>query len=133
RLDPIDEKRKIISNAPAAYLTIAEPPRNGIGAVVAPVSEGPDTVMRELARANVEMARVNAEVSRNIADRFAGIMQAAAEVIRAADGAGIVARLPLPMPEVEEVEEIIEEEEVEDEAPSEPTFATLAAQVRPRV
>ena len=32
RLDPIDDKRKLISNAPAAYLTIAElPPRNGVG------------------------------------------------------------------------------------------------------
>lgn len=132
RLDPIDEKRKIISNAPAAYLTIAEtPPRNGSGALE-PLSDGADTVLRELARANVEMARVNADVSRNIADRFAGIMQAAAEVIRAADGAGIVARQPLELPiDVEMPDD--EEEDDNDEEQPEPTFASLAAQILPMI
>ena len=85
-------------------------------------------MLRDLARANVEMARVNADVSRNIADRFAGIMQAAAEVIRAADGAGIVARQPLdPGLEVEQPEENLDEEEVE------PTLAGLAAQILPMI
>jgi len=134
RLDPVDEKRKLISNAPAAYLTIAEPPRNGNGPVMVPQSpDGPDTVMRELARANVEMARVNAEVSRNIADRFAGIMQAAAEVIRAADGAGIVARQPLELPVDDLVEDEPEEEEEEIVEEAEPTFAGLAAQILPMI
>ncbi|MCA9680353.1 MAG: hypothetical protein KC464_35315 [Myxococcales bacterium] len=131
RLDPIDEKRRIISNAPAAYLTIAEPPpRNGAGlSELGPLSEG-DCALRELARANVEMARVNADVSRNIADRFAGIMQAAAEVIRAADGAGIVARQPLELA-VEPDQGENDEEEAEER--QEPTFASLAAQILPMI
>jgi hypothetical protein len=128
RLDPIDERRKIINNAPAAYLTIAESPRNG-GGTLPSISDGPDSVLRDLARANVEMARVNADVSRNIADRFAGIMQAAAEVIRAADGAGIVSRQPLdPGLEVEQTDE-----DRDDEEGSEPTFAGLAAQILPMI
>ena len=127
RLDPIDERRKIINNAPAAYLTIAESPRNG-GSTLPSISDGPDSVLRDLARANVEMARVNADVSRNIADRFAGIMQAAAEVIRAADGAGIVARQPLdPGLEIEQPDD---DQEGED---GEPTFAGLAAQILPMI
>ena len=132
RLDPIDEKRKIISNAPAVYLTIAEhPPRNGTGLPeLGALSDGPDSVLRELARANVEMARVNADVSRNIADRFAGIMQAAAEVIRAADGAGIVSRLPPPSPEPDG-EELPDDQELEGD--EEPTLAGLAAQILPMI
>jgi hypothetical protein len=74
------------------------------------------------------MARVNADVSRNIADRFAGIMQAAAEVIRAADGAGIVARQPLELP----IEEELPEDD-EEEGEGEPTFAGLAAQILPMI
>ncbi len=133
RLDPIDDKRKIISNAPAAYLTIADqPPRNGAGLPdLGGAGDGPDTVLRELARANVEMARVNADVSRNIADRFAGIMQAAAEVIRAADGAGIVARLPPELPEVSDGEAELEDGDAVDEP--EPTLAGLAAQILPMI
>jgi hypothetical protein len=51
RLDPIDDKRKLINNAPAAYLTIAEtPPRNGAGLSDAGANDGPDTVLRELAQ-----------------------------------------------------------------------------------
>ncbi|MBZ0234736.1 MAG: hypothetical protein K8M05_20565 [Deltaproteobacteria bacterium] len=132
RLDPIDEKRKIISNAPAAYLTIAEhPPRNGAGlGELGSLADGPDSVLRDLARANVEMARVNADVSRNIADRFAGIMQAAAEVIRAADGAGIVSRLP-PPPTEPDGEELLEGEELDVD--QEPTLAGLAAQILPMI
>ncbi|MCA9675161.1 MAG: hypothetical protein KC464_09015 [Myxococcales bacterium] len=65
RLDPIDDKRKTISNAPAAYLTIGElPPRNGVGLVDGGATlDGPEAALRELARANVEMARVNADLS----------------------------------------------------------------------
>jgi hypothetical protein len=74
------------------------------------------------------MARVNADVSRNIADRFAGIMQAAAEVIRAADGAGIVARQPLELPANDDQ---VDGEEDDDEEETEPTFASLAAQILP--
>ncbi|MCB9564205.1 MAG: hypothetical protein H6708_27760 [Kofleriaceae bacterium] len=132
RLDPIDDKRKLISNAPAAYLTIAElPPRNGVGLADGGATlDGPEAALRELARANVEMARVNADVSRNIADRFAGIMQAAAEVIRAADGAGIVARLP---PVAAEADVELELGDDEPEEPQEPTLAGLAAQLLPMI
>jgi hypothetical protein len=128
RLDPLDEGRKIISNAPAAYLTIAEMPRNG-GGMAPPNPETPESVLQSLARANVEMARVNADVSRNIADRFAGIMQAAAEVIRAADGAGIVARQPLELPAVDDQGD---GDDVGSED-MEPTFAGLAAQILPMI
>ncbi len=134
RLDPIDEKRKIISNAPAAYLTIAEAARrNGAGGPeLGALMDGTESALRDLARANVEMARVNADVSRNIADRFAGIMQAAAEVIRAADGAGIVSRLPPPVLELDG-ESPGDDDGDQVDGDQEPTFAGLAAQILPMI
>jgi hypothetical protein len=85
RLDPVDAARQVMANAAPAYVTITEPARNGTEPRAA---EDRDSVIRELARANAEMTKT-------IADRFAGVMQAAADLIRAADGAGLPRREPL--------------------------------------
>jgi hypothetical protein len=82
RLDPLDERQRPVGGLPAAYLQISEPPRG-------PASAGEEhsAVIRELARANADMAKT-------IADKFAAVMQSAADLLRAADGAGLPARTP---------------------------------------
>ncbi len=80
RLDPLDERHRPVSGLPAAYLQIAEPPRGASGS-----GEEHSMVIRELARANADMAKT-------IADKFAAVMQSAADLLRAADGAGLPAR-----------------------------------------
>ena len=50
-----------------------------------------DELVRDLARANADMAKV-------VTERFAQIIEAAAQLIRAADGAGIPAREPIAAP-----------------------------------
>lgn len=78
----VDEQRRPILGAEAFYLDImdTEPARG----------EGDDQgdVLRELVRANSRMVEV-------VADRFAGMMDSAARLISAADGAGLPAREPM--------------------------------------
>ncbi len=81
RLDPLDERHRPVSGLPAAYLQIADAPRAPAGA-----GEEQAMVIRELARANADMAKT-------IADKFAAVMQSAADLLRAADGAGLPARM----------------------------------------
>ena len=127
RLDPVDAGRQIIGNTAPAYVTITEPMRNGAGPGVA---DDRDSVIRELARANAEMTTT-------IADRFASVMQAAAELLRAADGAGLPRREPAA-PAIdthenranEDDQGAEDEEEDEDEAPD---IASLIAQVLPMI
>ena len=81
RLDPIDERHRAVGDVPAAYIQISEPLRT-------PPASGAEehaTVTRELARANADMVKT-------IADKFAAVMQSAADLLRAADGAGLPAR-----------------------------------------
>ncbi len=85
RLDQCDEDGALIEDAPPAYVSI-ESVRNS-----APVAEidSRDALIRDL-------AQINAEMTRTIVERFSNVMQAAADVLRAADGAGVPRREPLP-------------------------------------
>ena len=108
RLDPLDDRRRVVPDVPAAYLTLNEAMRNGPGEA----EGGEVAIMREMMRWNTELSRMQLDMAKGIADRFSGMMQAAAELIRAADGAGIVARQP-PAPVVSVVVE--REEDGEEE------------------
>ena len=87
RLDQCDEDGNPIEDAPPAYVSIASS-RNA-----SPIGDADprDAIIRDL-------AQINADVSRTIAERFATVMQAAAEILRAADGAGLSRRSPPPPP-----------------------------------
>jgi len=88
RLDQCDDTGAAVDDEPPAYVTIMETPRN------AAWSEGVDprdTIIRDL-------AQTNAEIAKTIAERFASVMGAAAEILRAADGAGLPRREPPPVP-----------------------------------
>jgi hypothetical protein len=104
RLDQCDEDGALLEDAAPAYVSIA-PTRN-----VAPSGEGDprDAIIRDL-------AQINADVVRTIAERFGNVMQAAADILRAADGAGMSRRQPPPAPPAPEDEEDGEDEEDKEE------------------
>ena len=84
KLVQVDEYRRPIAGAEAFYVDImeSEPARDA--------GDDHGDVIRELARANSHMVEV-------IAERFAGMMDSAARLIGAADGAGLPAREPAPV------------------------------------
>jgi hypothetical protein len=131
RLDPVDADRGVIGDAVPAYVMVSDPRKTG--------SRGGerDEVIRELVRANVDMARTMTE-------KFADVMQAAADLLRAADGAGLPRRQPRvePAPRNAAVEddddrndEDLEENdgdlEENDESEESPELNAMIAQLLP--
>lgn len=113
RLDPLDDCQQPVPDIAAAYVQVAKGERNSAPSHVT-ASDGPRLDPRdELLR---EVIRTNADVAKTMADRFAGLMEAAAVLLKAADGAGLPAR-----PGMAVVEEFDEEDE-EAEAPARPTL-----------
>jgi len=106
RLDPVDEHGRAIETTSAGYVCVqpidtAEPsPAAGRAPSENPV---------------IEAMRMNTELARTIIDKFPLMLESAAVLLRAADGAGMPARPPLALPEPEgETED--EDEGDEDEA-----------------
>lgn len=86
RLDPVDDNGKVIDGVPAAYIQVVKPERLP-EETTAPAHSESESVLREALRANTELAK-------SVVDRFPEMMHAAAELLRAADGAGLPARKP---------------------------------------
>ncbi|MBZ0231419.1 MAG: hypothetical protein K8M05_03650, partial [Deltaproteobacteria bacterium] len=108
RLDQCDDRRNAIADAQPAYVSISDGHRNSGGPAA---DDTRDVVIRELVRANAEMCRTMAE-------QFSDVMRATAEILRAADGAGLPRREPPPTPPV--VEEEDEDDEADDEGEIDP-------------
>src|SRR5512144_341444 len=88
RLDPLDDQNRAIANAPAGYVCLHPVERASEPAPLpSPVPQGPD-------HAVVEAMRLNTELARTIVDRFPTMLDSAAGLLRAADGAGLPAREP---------------------------------------
>jgi hypothetical protein len=84
RLDPVDESNRPIANAPAGYVYVHEQrnePEVERTAVVVPT----DNVV-------IEAMRMNSEIAKSVVDRFPQMLEAAAVLLQAADGAGLPAR-----------------------------------------
>ncbi|KAB2887934.1 MAG: hypothetical protein F9K40_20915, partial [Kofleriaceae bacterium] len=131
RLDPVDASRRACSGAVPLYVTI-DPSRNTSAA-----ADDRDALSRELVRAHVEMMRNNNETMSNIASHFASMMTATAEILRAADGAGLSRREPPPSvvsptdgDEHDHDQEDDEDEEGEPQHPLTPLADVLAALLR---
>lgn len=130
RLDPIDDAQKAIAGAPAGYVYIHPP---------APVVAG----TRASAAAVVtsegligEAMRMNMELARSVVDRFPAMMEAAAVLLRAADGAGLPARPGMAIvEEAVEVEDVSQADDGDDGAtgPGRIDLNALVAQVVPVV
>ncbi len=91
RLDPINDEGKCIDTVPAAYIQVVKPERNGAGhdtssGTAIRVSDDDNTVR--------EAMRLNTELAKAVIDRFPQMVEAAATLLRAADGAGLPARPP---------------------------------------
>jgi hypothetical protein len=87
RFDPIDDDNKPIEGAPPGYAYIhdhATAPPSIVNALPTPS----DNVV-------IEAMRMNAEISRTVVERFPQMLEAAAVLLRAADGAGLPARPPM--------------------------------------
>src|SRR3569623_903528 len=85
RLDPVNEDGKIVESVPAANIQVVNAERNA-----APVAAAPE----ESESAIREAMRLNTELARSVIEQFPSMMTAAAELLRAADGAGLPARAP---------------------------------------
>ncbi|HWO21288.1 MAG TPA: hypothetical protein VNO30_21120 [Kofleriaceae bacterium] len=86
RLEPIDDGGKIVEDVPVSYVQVVESDRSAETSAIE-LREERDGAVREAMRLNTELAK-------SVIDRFPEMMKAAAELLRAADGAGIPARLP---------------------------------------
>ncbi len=109
RLDLVDDHNRAIPNTSAAYVCIhaSEPPAEP-SPTARPVSPSTD-------HAVIEAMRLNSELARSIVDKFPLMLESAAALVRAADGAGMPAREPRALPEPREREEDEEEEDDDDE------------------
>ena len=107
RLDPINDDGKCVDGVPPAYVNVVKAERNAESsiALVAPTS-GDDAIR--------EAMRLNTELAKSVIDRFPEMMTAAAELLRAADGAG----LPSRKPRFVETDDDVTDDEDEDDEPT---------------
>ena len=87
RLDPINDDGKCVEGVPPAYVNVVKPERNAESAIALVAPSSGDDAIREAMRLNTELAK-------SVIDRFPEMMTAAAELLRAADGAGLPSRKP---------------------------------------
>lgn len=85
RLDPINDDGKCVEGVPPAYVQVVKPDRIVETGTAIAVSGTTDDAIREAMRLNTELAK-------SVIDRFPEMMTAAAELLRAADGAGLPRR-----------------------------------------
>ena len=129
RLDLVDQNNKAIEGAPSGYVQV----NFEIDATSSERSTGPTTsISRTSDNVVIEAMRMNSEIAKSVVDRFPQMLEAAAMLLRAADGAGLPARVPRLI-------EDDEQDEDDDRAPAPPSspgmefLNTLVAQVVPLV
>ena len=83
RLDTVDENHKSCEDGTGAYLQLSDEPGSTDGSSSRRGSG--DELLREVVHANADMVKV-------IAEKFATVMDSAATLLRAADGAGMPSR-----------------------------------------
>ncbi len=128
RLDPVDTHGRAIEKVPAAYLQFGDALRAANGGV-AVSTPGTDAMLGEVVRANAEMVKV-------IAEKFGSVMEAAATLLKAADGAGLPARKPhepLRNAVGEGEDDGDDQEEDDEEEEGEPGFGDFLGQIMPLV
>lgn len=127
RLDPVDEASRPIAGAPAGYVFVHADQQPTAMTSSSSRCEPSENVV-------IEAMRMNAEIARSVVDRFPQMVEAAATLLRAADGAGLPKREPRELVFDDEEEE--EEEEESIEATSRPAgidLSSVIAQVVPMI
>jgi hypothetical protein len=124
RLDPVNDDGKSVEDVPPAYVQVVRQTRNAEPVALSSTAHSDDTLR--------EAMRLNTELARSVIDKFPEMMTAAAELLRAADGAGIPARRP----RVVDSDEYDDEDDAPATSANSPEFEllnTLVAQVVPIV
>jgi hypothetical protein len=93
RLDAVDDRQRPIAEAPAAYVYVHEP-EAAAPALLATSRAADDRGMVPDSML-LEVMRMNTALAQSVIERFPAMMESAAVLLRAADGAGLPARLPL--------------------------------------
>jgi hypothetical protein len=108
RLDPVDDANRPIAGASAGYVYVH--PEQQAVAIASSASryEPTDNVV-------IEAMRMNSEIAKSVVDRFPQMLEAAAVLLQAADGAGLPAR---PGMVVEDTGDDDEEDETGEKAPA---------------
>ena len=107
RVDLIDADNKSIVGAPSGYVQVnfesapASSEGPGPGSLVSPTSFGKpsDNIV-------LESMRMQSLIAVAVVERFPQMMEAAATLLRAADGAGLPARPPMALPDDEEEDDV---------------------------
>ncbi len=97
RLDAIDRKGRTVEGIPPSYLQIDG--RGGADDGTSEVNGGSAMASAATAKPSVEallaeVVRANADMVKSMSERFPAVMEAAATLLRAADGAAMPARKP---------------------------------------
>jgi hypothetical protein len=123
RLDAINDRGHTIEDLPAAYVVVSarEP---------APANDFRNSSDGGAAFVMAEAMRLNTELAKAVVERFPQMVEAAASLLRAADGAGLPQRRPI------EVATEVEDDDVDDEGddaavPAGLDLNALVAQVVP--
>jgi hypothetical protein len=97
RLDAIDEHGKAIEDVQPSYVHATVTPRNSFmpDPAASAALNPTDHAIRELVRANVELVRATSDLAKSVSTQQPDLMKAAAEILRAADGAGLPRREPV--------------------------------------
>lgn len=122
RLDPINDDGKCVDGVPPAYVQVVKAERNAAEGAIALAHPGPtDDTLREAMRLNTELAK-------SVIDRFPEMMSAAAELLRAADGAGLPRRTPR---DIDDEDDDADEVSAAPASPSVEFINNLIAQIVP--
>lgn len=127
RLDAVDDRGRTVEGAQPAYVVVSQV---GDDDAKTQIVAAPKATSTE--HALIEAMRLNTELARSVIDKFPNMMTAAAELLRAADGAGLPRREPHGAPEGDDTEG-------DDDAPAQPVSSsfelinTLVAQIVPLI
>lgn len=113
RLDPLNADGKLVEGVPAAYVQIIplQPEPTSIATVHTPSGSETESVLRDAIRTNAELART-------VISTFPSMMESAARLIEAADGAGIARRKPRYLEVVDDDQDDEEDEDREEALPA---------------
>jgi hypothetical protein len=120
RIDAVDDSLKAIDGAPPGYVQVNhDHAASAVTAAPAAVAVSDNLV--------IEAMRMNSELARSIVERFPQMMESAATLLRAADGAGLPSRDPRHVNE----EEAEDENETQAAPPTGFDVNTVVAQLMP--
>lgn len=130
RLDLVDQNNKAIEGAPSGYVQI-----NFETQAVASANETPSATRNGLGTPSdnlvIEAMRMQSMIACSVVERFPQMMEAAATLLRAADGAGLPAREPRTVEDDEDAED------TDDDVSTKPRVGfdinALVAQIAPMI